>query len=142
MFRIDPVLPAEAMQTYSIIRPPDTSIIVACKDAGCQAWRHGWETCVDERTDLGLAQATYIRQGSGRTFAERRTGAGVTVFRFEPYQRCFAEHRTRGERFIVAGGDFRGNPRGTRPRVHVRPDDWVEDFALNLDGVRTAKERG
>lgn len=141
-FRVPPALPAEHMQTYRILSPPDTVMVAACKAVGCAAWRNGWDTTVDESTELGQAQAQYIRSRARRTFREYRTTAGLTVFRFESGQRCFAEHKTRPEIFAVTGGDWRGNPRGTPPRRHTRPVDWVEDCALTLDAVKAAKDRG
>ncbi|MEU9792881.1 hypothetical protein AB0E27_20025 [Streptomyces sparsogenes] len=114
-------------QTYSITVPRDTFVRAACEQVGCAAWRHGWESAIDESTDLGQQQAAYIRQQSGRTFREQRRGDGLTVFRFESGQRCFADHKTRPELYAVRDGDWRGNPTG-RVRQHQRPQDWVEDF--------------
>ncbi|MEU2510569.1 hypothetical protein [Streptomyces syringium] len=116
-----------AYQTYSIAQPRDTLVRAACEQVGCAAWRHGWQSAVDEATELGAQQATYIRQRSGRTFREQRTGAGLTVFTFDSGQRCFAEHRTRPEIYAVRDGDWRGNPTG-RTRLHTKAADWVEDF--------------
>jgi len=141
-FRVTPALPPEHMQTYRIVSPPDTLLVTACKAAGCTHWRDGWTTLIDESTDLGKEQARYIRFRSARTFRESRTAAGWTAFRFESGQRCFTEHRTRPEIYAVTGGDFRGNPRGVAPRRHTRPTDWVEDMQHQLDGIRTAQERG
>ncbi|MFD8805561.1 hypothetical protein [Streptomyces sp. NPDC059597] len=125
--RLDPALPAGAYQTYSITAPPDTQLRSACETANCQAWRYGWESPIDETSELGQQQAAYIRTQAGRTFREMRTEAGLTVFRFEPGQRCFAEHGTRPEIYAVRDGDWRGNPTG-RARQHTRAADWVEDF--------------
>jgi hypothetical protein len=140
-FRVTPALPAEAMQTYRIRSPHDTTIPASCQQVGCEAWLHGWDTAVDERTPLGQFQADYIRQSSGRTFRELRTGDGLTVFRFEARQRCFDDHQTLPERFLVTGGDWRGNPTGMR-REHVRAADWVEDFAEHQQALKDATERG
>jgi len=139
--RIIPALPAEAMKSYRIVSPRDTAVKVACEQAGCLQWRHGWDTTVDESTDLGRMQAAYIRTESGRTFRELRTEAALTVFRFEAGQRCFADHETRPEKFIVRGGDWRGNPRGEF-RQHASAADWVEDFALHQQALHDAVERG
>ena len=139
-FRLEPALPVGAMQTYSIRSPHDTAVRSAC-GPGCAEYDHGWETRVDESTPLGQFQASYIRQTSGRTFREARTGDGLTVFVFESGQRCFADHMTLPERFLVRGGDWRGNPSGTR-RVHQRAADWVEDFGLNQQAVKDSIERG
>lgn len=138
---VPPKMPAQAYKSYLIISPKDTTVRTACEDAGCLAWRHGWESAVDEATPLGKAQAAYIRQKSGRTFRETRSAAGLTIFRFDAFQRCFTEHRTRPERYLVRGGDYRGNPRGER-RVHQRPADWVEDSAEHQQRLVQAIERG
>ena len=157
-FRLPPKMPVHAYRTFVIVSPRDQLVRTACEEAGCKAWRTGWETVVDESTDLGRRQAEYIRTESGRTFTEHRSGglvsvsaswrpatepavARLTVFRFEAGQRCFADHQTRPERYLVRGGDWRGNPRGEMRR-HARPDDWVEDMAGHLDGLQTAIERG
>ncbi|MBX9392281.1 hypothetical protein K4749_01370 [Streptomyces sp. TRM72054] len=125
------LLPAAAYQTYTIAQPRDTTVVAACEQVGCPQWRHGWDSVIDERTELGASQAAYIRTQSRRTFREMKTDAGLTVFRFESGQRCFAEHRTRPQLFAVRDGDAaRGNPTG-RVRKHTRPTDWVEDFGEN-----------
>lgn len=131
----------EDYQTFQITTPRDGAIITACKDAGCHAYAHGWESVVDERTTFGRAQAHYIRYQSGRDFTERKTGDGLTVFAFKAFQRCFAEHRTRPELYVVRHGDWRGNPSG-RVRQHQRPDDWVEHFALNQQKLADQAQQG
>jgi hypothetical protein len=139
--RIDPALAVGAYQTYEVRSPRDVRLPSACEQSGCAAWRQGWESVIDESTQLGRDQAAYIRGQSGRTFREQRSEAGLTVFRFESGQRCFAEHGTRPEIYLVRDGDWRGNPTG-RQRQHTRPADWVEDMAESLDAVRTDRERG
>ncbi len=134
--RITPQLPAGAYKTYQIATPSDRTVVAACETVGCLAWLYGWETVVDESTALGRTQAGYIRTKARRTFSERRRGDGMTVFRFESRQRCFAEHRTRPEVYAVKGGDWRGNPRGTPPRIHQRAADWVEDFAEHQEKIK------
>lgn len=140
-FRITPALPSAAMQTYAIRSPSDREIPATCRQVGCEGWRNGWETIVNEATDLGRRQAAYIRTQSRRTFREQRTAGGLTVFRFESGQRCFAEHKTRPELFIVRDGDWRGNPTGRR-RVHKNPADWVEEFAEHQIGIAEQVKRG
>jgi hypothetical protein len=139
--RVAPRMPAQAYKSYVIISPRDTTVRTACEAAGCMAWRNGWESAVDEATPLGKAQAAYIREKSGRTFREQRSAAGLSVFRFEPHQRCFTDHRTRPERFIERGGDWRGNPRGER-HVHARAADWQESSAIHQDRLIAAIKRG
>lgn len=139
--RIPPNLPVGAYQTYSISARRDTTVVAACEQVGCAASQYGWETKVDESTDLGRQQAQYIRQESKRTFREQRTGDGLTVFRFDAHQRCFAEHRTQPEFYLVRDGDHRGNPTGRR-REHTRPADWVEDMTENQGRLIELQERG
>lgn len=145
LFRLPPQLPVEHMKTYGIFAPLETHFRDGtCEEAGCLAWRAGWQTIVDETAELGQRQARYIRKQARRSFTESRSPVG-TVFDFHPGQRCFrAPHRIRIERpeiFVVRGGDWRGNPRGDR-RVHVSADDWVDDFANHQDGIAQRVQRG
>lgn len=139
--RIDPNMPVGAYQTYSITAPRDTSVPAACEQVRCPQWQHGWESVIDESTDLGKRQAAYIRTQSRRTFREMKGPDGLTVFRFDSGQRCFAEHRTRPEIYLVRDGDWRGNPTGRR-RQHTRPADWVEDMAEHQGRLIDLRERG
>jgi hypothetical protein len=139
--RIEPNLPVSSYQTFSITAPQDTTIVAACEQVACPAWQFGWESKVDETTELGQQQAAYIRTKSGRTFREMKTDAGLTVFRFEAHQRCFAEHRTRPEIYVVRDGDWRGNPTGRR-RTHQRPADWVEDFGEHQQRIVDQQQKG
>jgi hypothetical protein len=140
MFRIEPQLPAGAFKTYAIRRRRDVLVAAACEQVACPAYLHGWESTIDERTDLGRQQAAYIRTQSRRTFRELRTEAGLTVFRFDAHQRCFADHHTTPETYLVRGGDHR-TPRAPA-RVHTRPADWVEDCGEHLQRVADDRERG
>lgn len=141
LFRVDPALPVHAYKTYAIATPSDKLVRAACEQVGCAAYRNGWESVIDESTELGARQADYIRLYSGRTFRERRTDAGLTAFRFESGQRCFAEHQTRPEVYGVRDGDWRGNPTG-QARLHTRPTDWVEDFGEHQQTLADRLERG
>ena len=145
-FRVDPALPAAAMKSYRIAAPRATHWRPAsCAEADCPAYLHGWQTSVDEASELGQQQAHYIRHDRSRKHAERRAETGLTVFTFEAGQKCFGGHQLptgRPERFIVTGGDYRGNPLGTPAREHAKPDFWVEEMQENLDDIRTRHERG
>jgi hypothetical protein len=139
--RIDPAMPVGAYQTYSITAPRDAAVVAACEQVACPAWLNGWDSVIDERTELGQQQAAYIRGQSRRTFREMKTDAGLTVFRFEAHQRCFEEHRTRPEIYLVRDGDHRGNPTG-RTRQHTRPADWVEDMTENQGRIVDLQQKG
>lgn len=140
-FRLSPQGPVQAYQTFSVRNTSDRAVRTVCEEVYCQAWREGWESVIDESTDLGKSQAAYIRTQSGRTFREMRTEAGLTVFRFESGQRCFAEHQTRPELYLVRDGDFRGNPTGQR-RVHTRAADWVEHMQEEFGKFDDDRRRG
>lgn len=140
-FRLPAQGPVQAYQTFTVRSRPDRTIKTVCEDVACEAWRKGWESAIDERTDLGQAQAAYIRTQSGRTFRELRTEAGLTVFRFEAGQRCFADHQTRPELYLVRDGDFRGNPTG-RQRQHARAADWVEHMQEEFGRFSEDRRRG
>lgn len=142
--RIPPALPPAAMKSYVISAPLATHWnTVTCEDAACEHYAIGWDSLIDERTQLGQRQANYIRTQSGRGFTEEREATGITRFHFEPGQRCFAQHRARNmadDRYIERGGDWRAII-GT-PRVHKNADNWTESFALNQDRLKTLTDRG
>lgn len=143
-FRFQPLGDPGDYVTYSISAGRDTGVVAACKDVGCHAWLYGWETFADE-SDLaplgGKARADYIRQESGRTFTEHRTAEGMTVFRFEAHQRCFAEHRTNPDVFRVRDGDWRGNPT-QRIRLHANGRDWLDDLIEHEGGLADLRQKG
>jgi hypothetical protein len=159
--RIQPVGPAEAYKTYQVASPLSTHFRpAACAEVDCEQCREGWRTVIDERTDLGMRQAAYIRSecrsvslelagghhavNGPRRYIEAREGP-MTVFTFPPGQECFATHQVpleRPELYVVREGDWRGNPRGAAPRQHARAADWLEDFAEHQDQLATAHQRG
>jgi hypothetical protein len=143
--RIQPALPVQAYKTFEVRRPLATHFRPGtCAEADCPAYERGWTTNVDESTDLGQAQAHYIRKESGRRFREESHPEGMTAFVFEAGQKCFAEHRVPLDRpalYVVRGGDWRGNPLREFYQ-HSRPDFWVEDFALHQAGLRAVQDRG
>ncbi len=153
-FRIQPLGPVSAYVTYAISASRDVGVVAACKDVGCLAWAHGWQTLADE-SDLsplgGKARADYIRQKSGRTFREQRTTAGITVFMFEAFQRCFEEHRTRPDVLLKSYGDWRANrvdKHGVYQmglggiRRHQRPQDWIEDLMEHEGSLADQRQKG
>lgn len=158
-FRVEPQGPVQAYQTYRVAAPLGSHWRYAtCAEFGCERWRDGWLTVVDERTDLGLAQAAYIRAeclsvlapaqpgDPRRRYTESKDEAGQTVFAFGPGQTCFdngVPHRLRIERpeiYLVRGGDWRAST--GLIRRHSRPEEWVEDFAGHQDRLATIRNRG
>jgi hypothetical protein len=140
--RIAPQGRPEDYQTFQVTTPRDGGVLTACPQAGCRFYREGWQSIVDERTPLGRAQAHYFRHQSGRTITrEQKTADGQTVFVFAAHQRCFQEHYTKPEIYVVSGGDWRGNPTGAF-RQHANAADWVEDFGLNQQKLADQARQG
>lgn len=133
-------MPVQAYQTWSVKSRPDRAVKTVCERVACRAWREGWESVVDESTQLGREQAQWIRTLSRRTFREQRNAVGLTVFRFEPYQRCFAEHSTMPEKYVVRGGDYRGVVGPVR--VHARASDWVEHVQEHMGRLLDERAKG
>lgn len=143
--RVKPALPAAAMKTYSVIAPKDTHFKVGtCEEAGCLANMYGWTTAVDTSSDLGKKQAHYIEKVSGRKYTKEAEGSVVT-YTFPADQQCFRTHQIRVDReplYVVRGGDFRGNPRQTPPRVHKSAEQFVDDFASHQQTLADRLEKG
>lgn len=139
LYRPDPVGPASAYKTYSIVAPLDSHWRPAtCEEIGCLAHHNGFRTAVDEATVLGQRQAEYIRQRAARPFSEAREGH-LTVFEFPPGTPCFTQHQTRRSRpplYIVRPGDWRGSGSARA----LRADQWVDDFRSHQE--RLEKVRG
>lgn len=140
--RVDPALPVAAMKTYEISAPVATHFRAAsCAEVDCRHYLNGWQTMVDESSDLGQRQAYYIRKLAGRAFTEERNEGGLTIFTFEAGQTCFrvGDHRVslgRPEIFRVWRGDWRGQLESAYR--HTRPADWVDDFAEHQDRLARA----
>jgi hypothetical protein len=81
--------------------------------------------------------ANWIRSGqSGRTFRELIVVAGQpAVFRFDPGQRCFREHRTRPGRLLVYS-------RGRGVREHSSLRFLAEDYTEHAGLLAAQQERG
>lgn len=135
----DPRMPVEAYRTWSVQSRPDKRVKSVCEKVGCPQWRSGWESVIDEGTELGRSQALFIRR-SGRTFREQKNGLGLTVFRFESGQRCFADHQTMPELYLVRGGDYRAKV--GELRVHKRAEDWVEHVQQHMGQLLDERDKG
>ena len=129
--RIQPLMGPESYKTYEMRSPISTHFRPAtCAEANCVYHRDGFQVRVE-----GLApQVLRAVRNSGRRFTVQKPAEGETYLVFEAGQPCLQAslHRVRVERpplFIVKDGDFRGNPRRTKARQHLRPEYWVEDFA-------------
>lgn len=140
---IVPKLGPEAYKTYQIVAPVATHFRPAtCQEMECAGYTRGWRTTVLPDS----SQAQYIRHSSGRKFASEMNADGTVSFTFPPGQMCFAaaDHRVSLQReplYVVRGGDFRGNPRGT-PSIRRKSTEWVDDFATHQQSIADRIERG
>lgn len=144
MNRIQPQMGPEAYKTYSISAPVSTHFRRAtCAEVDCPDFLSGWRVRVE-----GLpAQLLHDAKTSGRKYVEVQVTEGETWLHYEAGQPCFrvAEHRIRigkPELFLVQDGDWRGNPRQTRTRMHQKPEFWVEDFGEHQQNIADQIERG
>ena len=123
-------------QTHTIRQQTDRLIKTVCEEVGCENWAKGWTSAIDESTQLGQSQAFYIRHQSGRTHREHRSGDGLTYFSFESGQRCFAEHQTMPQRFLIVDGDY-SHKRGIR-RDGLSGPQWIDDLLEGHDRLATS----
>lgn len=143
LHRIAPQYGPENFKTYQIAAPLSTHWRPAtCAEVGCEQYENGWQIRVEGLDEEDLYLATHC----GRAWKQVTVAPGETYLIFAAGQACFRSttHRVRvarEERFIVSGGDWRGNPRQER-REHLNADDWQEDFAEHQDRIITAYERG
>ena len=143
--RILPVLGAHAYKSYALRRPLTTHWRQAtCDEVGCADWQHGWVTTVDVSDELGQRRYHFITHDRTRRHTVDHAGDSLYRFTFGPGQTCYRadEHRTRIDRpplFLVTGGDWRGNPRGTQPVVHTSAENWVDDFANHQERLVRAQ---
>jgi len=142
--RPDPLMPAGAYKTYAVVQPLRTHWRPAtCAEVDCPHYLNGWRTRVENLTpDLLHAAKT-----SGRRYTVQQIAEGESYLVFQPGQPCFAtaRHRTQVGRpplYVVRDGDWRGNPRGTKDRVHLTPDNWLEDFAGHQQKIADEIEKG
>lgn len=139
-FRLPPALPVTAVKSYQAVSPARPA---TCEQVACGAYLNGWQTIVPEGSD----HAALVRSLSGRyRFTEAAQPGGLVEFTFPPGQQCFqaSQHRLPAEgaeRWIVRGGDWRGNPRGEFTE-HTRAEFWVEDFAEHQQALADRLEKG
>lgn len=149
--RVQPRMPPQAYKSYHIARPLASHFRRAtCQEANCSAYLRGWHTVIDisrrARGSLpsGAAQANYIRLHSGRRYSVTQNGDLVT-FTFAAGQQCFAEHRVpvgREPLFVVSDGDWRGNPRGTKPIRFRDYRAFLDDFGEHQLRLADRQKKG
>ena len=166
--RPTPKTPVRGMVTYRVASPLLTHTRPAtCAEVECRDHVRGWDSVVprvgspsaggaDSITEASIrAAAGGLFDGIVRRFVECRGlghescpddgAAGRVRLHFPPGQTCFwaSTHRVglhRPEFYTVRGGDWRANL--GLIRRHTRPEHWVEDFALNQEGVARRVNRG
>lgn len=141
---VEPLMGPESYKTYAVHAPLSTHFRPAtCEEVDCPHYIHGWRTRVE-----GLPpDLLHAARTSGRHYREVQLAEGETWMEFSAGQSCFqvSKHRKRIEKpelYIVRDGDLRGNPRGTKARLHQRPADWQDDFANHQQALADAQARG
>jgi hypothetical protein len=144
LFRPEPVGPPAAYKTYAVVAPLGSHFRPGtCAEAGCEHYLNGWRVQWDNLTpELRHAATT-----SGRKYTLQAVSATESWLIFEAGQPCFraSQHRVRVDRaplYVVKDGDHRGNPRGTKPRVHMSPDNWLDDFATHQQRISDEIAKG
>lgn len=140
MGHIEPAMAPSAYKTYAVVAPLSSHFRPAtCAEVDCPHYVNGWGVRIHQlppEDQAALRVATFNRDGRTYrySYVEREMEAGETWLLYKPGQPCFqaSRHRTRIERpelYVVRDGDHRGNPRGTKARLHQNPAHWQEDFA-------------
>lgn len=106
----------------------------SCEEAECDVYAHGWVTVVDEATELGRAQAAYVRTDRTREYTESYDGA-LTSFVFVAGQQCYQAHRVPLERPAILRVT---TVDGTR--THTGVADWWDDMHTHTDQVSKGRE--
>lgn len=139
-----PLGPPEAYKTYAVVAPVGSHFRPGtCTEVGCPDYLNGWQVRVE-----GLApDLLHTAKNSGRKWVERPVAEGETWLVFEAGQPCFraSQHRVRVDRpplYVVRDGDWRGNPRRTKDRVHHSPANWLDDFATHQQAIADEIAKG
>jgi hypothetical protein len=146
--RVAPKAGPENFKTYSMRQPLPTHWRVAtCEEVDCVDYLTGFVTTIDTSTEMGKWHYDFITHDKTRSYSMQRVSDTLFKFIYGPGNTCWkqSEHRTligKPALFVVTGGDWRGNPRQTPKRVHVRAEDWVDDFASHQDGISQMVRRG
>jgi hypothetical protein len=138
-------IPRSASNGHILHRPQDPTLdfwrAATCAEIECDGWRLGFALRIDEATPLGQAQAAYLRADRTRRAVESRDPLGLTVFTYEPGQRCTASddirHRVPVEReplYILR------DPR--RGRREVGQTQWTDTLGEHVERYAAMRARG
>ena len=151
--RIAPELGPQYYKTYQMDMPLDSHWRwVSCEMYECDPFMKGFVLKCDISTELGKRQAYFALHDTTRSCTMERVSPIMVHFHYKPGNKCF--HNIPGDElrhklpigrppfYLVSGGDWRGNPRGTTTMTHRRPEDWIDDFANHQDKLATVFQRG
>lgn len=134
LFRPEPRLPVQSMQTHHILAPASSHWRKAtCAEVGCLPYHHGWVLPLEGLDEGDIWQA----RNSGRGYRQETNEDGKVFLHFEAGQPCFraSTHRIRIERpelFIVRNGDWRGTD-NEDPIRFSSAESWRDHLGTHLD---------
>jgi hypothetical protein len=147
--RLAPDAGPEHFKTYTMSSPFASHWRKAtCEEYECQDFLCGFVITIDFSNDLGLRQLEYLtKKDRDRKYHMQRTGPYEIKLVYGPGNPCVRrdDHRVPLDRppfYLVSEGDWRGNPRRVRPRIHQKPEDWVDEFATHQIAISEAMKRG
>jgi hypothetical protein len=107
----------------------------ACENAGCEPYARGWRLRWDVLTEQQRHDATH----SGRQYTVQAVSEHENWLVFPAGQPCFraSQHRVRLDRPEM----FRVRDGVAVPRLHSRPDDWMDDLRNHTERVATTRQQ-
>jgi hypothetical protein len=149
--RLAPDAGPEHFKSYSARSPLGTHWRPAtCEEFECDSFMCGFVLTIDLSTELGQKQWHYVTKvDKERSYSIQRPSESIVKVIYGPGNPCFEPYRSnhrvpigRPPFYLVAEGDWRGNPRRLPPYRHRRVEDFVDDFANHQDKISTALQRG
>jgi hypothetical protein len=148
IFPFRPRLGPEFYKSYKMSAPLHSHWRNAtCEEYECDDFLYGFVMTANISTDLGKKQAYYLMHDKERSFHIQRVSQDIVKFIYGPGNRCFksGDHRIQSGRppfYLVSGGDWRGNPRGTPTFQHRRPEDWADDCGEHQLRIAETVQKG
>jgi hypothetical protein len=143
--------PAHLMKSFSLLQPLDTHYRIAtCAEVECKGYRSEMTVTFDLTNAQHVSDANWLRNHSGLRFTYFMLDNERKVRFVIPAGQTCLESRLRPHRvplerdpfMVVRGGDvFRGNPTGMT-HTHTSPESFVDEWATDLDKLKTVQERG
>lgn len=151
--RIAPAMDPQYYKTYEMDMPLESHWrFVSCEDYECDDFMKGFVLTIDLSAEIGQRQFDFVKQDKTRSCSIQRVTETMVKAVYGPGNKCFRNvkgdplrHKLpigRPPFYLVSGGDWRGNPRGTPTVTHRRPEDWIDDFANHQDKLATTFQRG